>query len=345
MPGGRAPAGAKIVAGDGEERIGALTPGVVADGDVVKGVGVIGAGADGVEGGIDETNVGLTAGYGFLVGERGEASPERRGATGAADAVAIAVGDDENIIGGHGNIGDIAHGGGPFVRHHADVGLIIRNGILGADATAAAGAVVVGTEFDVPVPNGFRGPCAAGARGAQSGAADLRDVGTVAREIYQAGVGVAVAGSVEKGLALGGHFLPDGVSSGLGRAADNIPGTTELLSEIVGGHLVENVLKRCAVWSDINHEICHRRGHREGDFDVEADFDVFVVIGGRGAGSAVNEDVIQRNIGKACEVSVVKNVNGVVAVEFDEGDGLAGAVKGGTRRVGSAKVVAEVSSI
>jgi len=43
---------------------------------------IIGAGADGIPRGVDEAIGGRAAGRGLLVDEGGEASPQRRGATG-----------------------------------------------------------------------------------------------------------------------------------------------------------------------------------------------------------------------------------------------------------------------
>jgi len=72
----------------------------------VKTIGVIRGGGEGVDGGVQEADRGTAGGDGLLIDERGEAGPERRGATSAAEETGAAIViNDFNGIGGQGDIG------------------------------------------------------------------------------------------------------------------------------------------------------------------------------------------------------------------------------------------------
>ena len=85
--------------------------------------------------------------------------------------------DHKDLIGDHGDIGNVPVGGGPMVGQHAHALLPARNGVGGADPAAAAICAGAGAE---PVPGGFRGPRSPGAGRAQSGAADGSHIKIVA---------------------------------------------------------------------------------------------------------------------------------------------------------------------
>ena len=72
---GRAPTGAEIVAGDGGVQAAARGGGVVAHRDVVKIIRVVSALAEGVEGGVKETDRRLAIGSRLLIDERHEPRP------------------------------------------------------------------------------------------------------------------------------------------------------------------------------------------------------------------------------------------------------------------------------
>src|SRR5208282_107116 len=86
LPGGRAPARAKVVAGNGGIIGRADGAEIISGGDVVKSRRVVRPFANCVNGRIETADRRLAQAGGLLVDERGEARPQWRGATGAADA-------------------------------------------------------------------------------------------------------------------------------------------------------------------------------------------------------------------------------------------------------------------
>jgi len=86
-----APAGAKVVTGNGG-KIGRTVPAkIISRGDVVKVSGVIDSLADGIKRLDYKTNGRLAGGGGLLIDERGEGRPQRRGTTRSAERAGLTV--------------------------------------------------------------------------------------------------------------------------------------------------------------------------------------------------------------------------------------------------------------
>jgi hypothetical protein len=150
----------------------------------------------------------------------------------------------------------------------------------------------------------------------------LSDKGGIAREWNQAGIGVTVARGAEKRLPLGGHLLENAVRHRVSGRARAIPGATQLIGRIVGGHAAEDIIPIAVRAGFIDDDIGNARAHRDHHLDIEGDLD-FPAIARGDAVESVQQDIGEGDIGTARHALIIGDVAGGVAVKLKQPDGLA----------------------
>ena len=97
---------------------------VVADGDVVERGVIAGPLAERINGGVKEADGWLAVGFGQLIGQRGEARPQRRRSARPPGCSRIAiVGEEPNVIRDQSDIRKVPPDRGAVVGNHAEASL------------------------------------------------------------------------------------------------------------------------------------------------------------------------------------------------------------------------------
>src|SRR6202041_3421780 len=123
------------------------------------------------------------------------------------------------------------------------------------------------------------------------------------------------------------------------------PRTTQLLGNVVGGHLVQNVdvadTNLRIARSDVDANLREARSHRRRLDNIQ---DLFPIITIRAGRCAVDQDVLDRNT-----VGLARKAGGdiahVVSVELEQAYRLAAAGESGPAVIGDAHIAAKVRAV
>ena len=304
-----AQAGAQVITWNGIETRGTGRRGIVPSGDVVKQGGVIRLLCERIDRRVEEADGEFVTGGGFLINQRRKTGPQRGRRTGA-DGLAITaiVVFHRNVVGDHGDIRNVALGGGAVVGGHVDTRLPGGDGIQAANPAATAPVTVAirrpaAREANpirrvIPeIPNGFRGVGFAGTAHRQAGSTHHRDIGTVPRHPDRINPRIAVARRLKEGLTLRGHLHENTVICGVGITSPRVaPRGAELIDLGAGRHGIEDVhpVGNGARTFEDDH-LGQGGRHGDGHFNIQRHFEF---VRNRGAVEAVNQNVLQGHIGQ-----------------------------------------------